>query len=822
MSSQLTAAQQAAVEHTEGPLLVLAGPGSGKTRVITHRISRLLETGAAADQILALTFTNKAAREMSDRAGRLTGGSRVQVSTFHRFCARLLRRWPERVGLRANFTILDQSDQTAIIRRIMKDLNLDSSVHEPAKVLARISRARNDMITSAEFRQRFEQRVSGPIDAAVCMVFPEYERRVREQNSVDFDDLLLHVVHMLHEEPELRSILDEQFRWILVDEYQDTNFAQYQIVHAMSQDYRNLCVTGDPDQSIYGWRGARPANITAFERDYPERAVVSLDQNFRSTGRIVRCADRLISANRRPHRGRLTTDNPEGSPVRLVVHADGEAEADAIAREILADVSSGHRQFRDFAIFYRVNALSRLFETTFARHQIPFQVAAGYSFFERAEVRDLVAWLRLIENHADDAAFERVINRPTRGIGETSLQRLRNYATRERISLFQAALQAKHVPGLSARTLKAMLGFTDLIERLHARSSAGRVAPLLEQLIAEIDYMALWKDDNEEPDEDRAANVYELISAARQYDGTAAEDTGSTDDAEDSDGARDSDIAEHSDIAEDPSGASLADPTTGPPSLQGFLEMATLSSEVDSINSEHGAVTLMTLHASKGLEFPCVYVTGLETGLIPHERSLRDGDPAALEEERRLLFVGITRAMHSLTLTQTSTRFFRGIRRTTISSPFLREISSELQLSSANSGRSPVARKSPDSFAQASGAAPTPFAAADDRLSEARRRFDEATRQGKARPLLMTGAQLAGLSQPPADSDAADATDDAPGSHGYRPGMQVRHPRYGRGRITEVSGGSHRATVTVEFEGESIPHSFVASRCPLQPVGLPQ
>ena len=792
MSSQLTAAQQAAVEHTEGPLLVLAGPGSGKTRVITHRISRLLDTGAAADQILALTFTNKAAREMSERAGRLTGGSRVQVSTFHRFCARLLRRWPERVGLKANFTILDQSDQTAIIRRIMKDLNLDSSVHEPGRVLARISRARNDMITSGEFQRRFEQRVSGPIDAAVCMVFPEYERRVREQNSVDFDDLLLHVVQMLQEEPELRSILDEQFRWILVDEYQDTNFAQYQIVHAMSQDYRNLCVTGDPDQSIYGWRGARPANISAFERDYPERAVVSLDQNFRSTGRIVRCADRLISSNRRPHRGRLTTSNPDGSPVRLTIFADGEAEADGIAQEILAEVTAGRREFRDFAIFYRVNALSRLFETSLARHQIPCQVAAGYSFFERAEVRDLVAWLRLIENNADDAAFERVINRPTRGIGETSLLRLRNYATRERISLFQAALQAKSVQGLSARTVKAMLGFTDLIQRLHTLSADGRVAPLLERLITEIDYMALWKDDNEEPDEDRAANVYELISAARQYDGSAPNED------------------------DDQTIPAPADPTADPPSLQGFLEIATLSSEVDSINSEHGAVTLMTLHASKGLEFPCVYVSGLETGLIPHERSLRDGDPAALEEERRLLFVGITRAMHSLTLTQTSSRFFRGTRRTTISSPFLREIGGELELSSGTTSRSHSGRMPPDS------PAPTPSAQLDDRLSQARRRFDEALQRGKARPLLMTGTQLAGLNAPPTDTASADVTDDAPGSHGYRPGMLVRHPRYGRGTITEVSGGSHRATVTVEFEGESEPHSFVASRCPLQPVGLQQ
>ena len=784
MSSALTAAQQAAVEQTSGPLLVLAGPGSGKTRVITHRISRLLHEGAGADQILALTFTNKAAREMSERAGRLTGGSRVQVSTFHRFCSRLLRRWPEHAGLKTNFTILDQSDQTAIVRRIMKDLNLDTSVHDPGRVLARISRARNDMLTSDDFRRKFEQRAAGPIDAAVCMVFPEYERRVREQNSVDFDDLLLHVVRMLEEEPELRSVLDEQFRWILVDEYQDTNFAQYQIVRAMSQDYRNLCVTGDPDQSIYGWRGARPANITAFERDYPERKVVSLDENFRSTAGIVRCADRLIACNRRPHRGRLTTSNPEGTPVKLAVFPDGEAEADGIALEILEEVQSGRRVWSDFAIFYRVNALSRLFETALARHHVPCQIAAGYSFFERAEVRDLLAWLRLIENHADDAALERVINRPARGIGETSLLRLRNYAAREKISLFDAACRAKTVPSLSARTAKAMLGFTDLIHRLHERSADGKVAPLIEKLITEIDYLSLWREADDEPDVDRAANVHELINAARQYD-ASGENTGA--DAENTPAD-----------AEDPANSR---------SLQGFLEMATLSSEADSIDPHKGAVTLMTLHASKGLEFPCVYVTGLETGLIPHERSLRDGDPSALEEERRLLFVGITRAMQSLTLTQTSERFFRGVRRTTISSPFLGEMASELQRVGAAS--------IPRSLPPARTPAETDLDAISRRL-DARRRLDESLARHGSRPLLMTGAQLAGLHNA-ADSET---TDDPPGEHGYQTGMLVRHPRYGRGQVIAVSGGSHRATVTVAFEGEETPHSFVASRCPLQPVGF--
>ncbi len=773
MVQELTSAQREAVEHFEGPLLVMAGPGSGKTRVITHRISRLLERGVAADSILALTFTNKAAREMSERVERMLGGVRVRVSTFHRFCSRLLRRWPERVGLRENFTILDQSDQVDLVRRIMKDRDLDTTVLEPGRVLSRISRSRNDMIGSEQFRQQFEQRAGGPIDAAVYQIFGDYEQRVRSQNSVDFDDLLLHVVSLLHdaEEPELRRLLDEKFQHILVDEYQDTNLAQYRIVQAMSQDYRNLCVTGDPDQSIYGWRGARPANVTAFERDYPDRRVVSLDENFRSTKRIVSCADRLISFNRRPHRGRLTTSNAEGVPVRLQVYEHGEAEADGIAREIRSFVVSGKRRWSDFAVFYRVNALSRLFETAFSRHEVPYQIAAGYSFFERAEVRDLIAWLRLIENHADDSALERIINRPARGIGSASLLKVRRYAALHGLSIFAAARQCVSIDGLSARVKKSLEGFVDLIERLHRQSAAGLVAPLLERLIDEIDYLSLWRQEEDEVDVDREANIHELISAARHYDASSESlFTG-----------RDSGVP--------------AEAAAEPPSLQGFLELATLSSEVDAVDPEKGAVTLMTLHASKGLEFPSVYIAGLESGLIPHERAVRDGDPSSLEEERRLLYVGITRAREQLTLTQTSERVFRGMRRTTISSPFTGEISQEL-----------------DRMNSMPTSAALMQAGLDERLEAARRRF-EAARGGGQRPLLMTGSQLASGREIP----EGERTDDPGVIPAFRRGMMVRHPRYGTGVVTDVSGASHRATVTVHFEGADDTQTFVAARCPLQP-----
>lgn len=798
----LTQAQQEAVEHFEGPLLVLAGPGSGKTRVITHRIVRLLQRGVHPDQILALTFTNKAAREMAARIECLLGGLRVRVSTFHRFCSRLLRRWPEHVGLKENFTILDQSDQVSLVRNIMKEEKLDGVFHEPGRVLSRISRARNDMITSEIFRQQFEQRVGNPLDAIVYQVFPLYEARVRQQNSVDFDDLLLHVVRLLEDDELIREELDQHFRFILVDEYQDTNFAQYRIVQAMSQLYPNLCATGDPDQSIYGWRGARPGNITTFERDFPDVQIVSLDQNFRSTKRIVQCADQLISHNRRPHRGKLTTDNPEGAAVRLLLFENADAEADGIAEEIASRVASGERKYSDFAIFYRVNALSRLFETALSRHKVPFQVAAGYSFYERAEVRDLVAYLRLIENPSDDSAMERIVNRPARGIGNTSLVKLRNHAKKYGISLFESACEASTVSGLTGRSVKAVTGFVDLIQKLHEMSADGRVAPLIERLIADIDYLSLWREESDEVDIDRAANVFELISAARQYDAAGEEQ-----DEEDVDSE-----TQTADIQTAEMRAAIPGSDHDIPSLQGFLELATLSNEADSVDASRGAVTLMTLHASKGLEFPYVYIIGIESGLIPHERAVREGDPASFEEERRLFFVGITRAMEELTLTQTSERTFRGMRRTTISSPFIPELYGAISRESSIATPPPVTE-----------------ALLDQRLETARRRFATAQGSGESKR-LMTAAELARKQERKSANQSAATNDEAGANDGaatndpetaiiFREGMLVRHPRYGRGTVTDVSGGSHRATVTVDFENDGESHTFVASRCPLQPIG---
>ena len=760
MDQNLTSAQKAAVEHFEGPLMVLAGPGSGKTRVITHRIARLIDRGVQPDQILALTFTNKAAREMAERVRKLLGGTRVQVSTFHRFCSRLLRRWPESVGLKNNFTILDQSDQVQLVRRQMKDLGFDTTHHDPRRVLNRISKARNDLISAEQFRQRYEERVGDPLDAVIYDVFPQYEQQLLHHNAVDFDALLLHVVELLGHDGYLREFLDSQFRFVLVDEYQDTNLAQYRIVRAMSQNYPNLCATGDPDQSIYGWRGARPANISQFETDFPEVSIVSLDQNFRSTASIVRCADRLISNNVRRHRKELTTPNEEGEAVRLQIFSNGNIESDRIAEQIADRVSSGERSYSDFAVFYRVNALSRSLETSFSRRSVPFQVAAGYSFYERTEVRDLIAYLRLIENQSDESAMLRIVNRPARGIGEKTLLRLRNFAEEHSITLFDAARKCDEVPLLTSRVRKPLHLFTDLILKLHQQAADVGVAGLIEKLISEIDYLSLWTGEFDEVDQDRLANVHELVNAARQYDATNDGDDGD-DDSE-------------------------------PPSLQGFLELASLTSEADSVDPDLGAVTLMTMHAAKGLEFSVVYIVGLENGLIPHDRAVKNGDPASFAEERRLLFVGVTRAKEELVLTQTRERAFRGSRRSSIASPFTSEMILQTELDDPDHAgmRQPVHQTT-----------------TNEHVLKARERYQRA-QAALNRPMLMSAADL----EKQRDRDVPAL---------FSPGAFVRHPRYGRGVVIEASDGTSRGTVTIEFERDQRRETFVASRCPLQPVGPP-
>ena len=747
----LTEAQQAAVDHFEGPLLVLAGPGSGKTRVITRRIARLIERGVPAWRILAITFTNRAAREMQERVDALLPNSKIWVSTFHRFCASVLRRRAQMVGLESNFVIYDKADQLQVVRHVLEELDLDAIRVPPNKIAARMSKIKNAFVEPEQFAQSLEENVGEPFDAVVKQVYPRYQQALLQSNAVDFDDLLLHVVRLFSDNPELRTDYDERFRFVLVDEYQDTNPAQYSIVRALSVDQPNVCVTGDPDQSIYGWRGAHIDNILNFERDYPDSTLVRLEHNFRSTALILKSADQLIAHNRLRKAKALITNNPDGEPVQLLKFADGAKEADGIAQMIRKHCAEGEFKWSDVAIFYRVNAMSREFELAFARHQLPFQLAGGTAFYDRTEVKDLLAYLRLIENPADGVAFARVVNKPTRGIGAASVTKLQHWANLQKTNLFEAARSANEVDGLSKAAQVKCKAFVKLIEGFSLANS-GSVSDLLKHLIEKTGYARLCIEANSEQAVERRANIEELVNAAAQYDEVAGDDR----------------------------------------TIGGFLETTALISDDELIDPAAGKATLMSLHAAKGLEFPIVFIVGVEHGLLPHERSLKLPDPAQaarqLEEERRLLFVGMTRAMRRLYLTTAYVRDDRGKPRSTILSPFLQETTYDIIDMTA-----PQPTRIDTSHGKA------------DRLQEARRRLQESA----GKPILTTGAAL-----------LSGRTEEAEIPQAFAIGMYVRHPRLGRGRVIDVNGFAKRRTVTVQFDSNAETETFTIAQCPLQPLAM--
>jgi DNA helicase II / ATP-dependent DNA helicase PcrA len=768
-SDDLTPQQQAAVEHVDGPLLVLAGPGSGKTRVVTRRIAHLISTaGVPPWNVLAITFTNKAAGEMSERVRALLPGRRVWVSTFHRFCARLLRQYGEAVGLKPNFSILDTADQKQMMRLVMESLDYSTTHFPPAKLLWRISNLKNDLITPETFNER-EEFVGDSLEAAIRRAYPEYQRTLLEANSVDFDDLLMHTATLLSENPELREQLDERYRYILVDEYQDTNLAQYRIVTALSQVHPHLCATGDPDQSIYGWRGARIDNILRFERDFPQTKVIRLEQNFRSTQAILRSADNLIVQNKQRKHKQLLTDKEEGHPVRLLCFEDSEREADAIALKIRELVEQEGYRYHQFALFYRVNALSRQLETALRRHRVPFQVAAGLAFYDRAEVKDLLAYLRLIENPADRASFLRIVNKPLRGLGKTSQDRLIRHADAHRLTLMEAAARAEEVPQLTKQAVTRFRRFAEMMERFSLADS-GSVSDLLRRVVESTHYTAGWEESESEKDRQKLANVHELISVAGEYDQSCENDP-------ESDG---------------PPRAVAPNESREGPTLQGFLEQTALVNEVDSLDPEAGQATLMTLHAAKGLEFPVVFIVGVEQGLIPHQRSVKSANPHEVEEERRLLFVGMTRAQEQLYLTYSYWRPIHGQMSVTIYSDFLTELECErVDWPSAEGQGARDEGQGPRAERQGTGSERHSPSALDPQ------------------PLtLTTAAHLLNGEHVPVEIPV-----------GYQVGMPVRHPKYGRGEVIQVGGSGRNRTVTVRFEREHREQSFIAHKAPLQPIG---
>ena len=766
LAARLTDPQREAVATIDGPMLVLAGPGSGKTRTITHRIAYMLERGIKPWRILAITFTNKASREMAERVEQLAPGSRVWVSTFHRFCARLLRQRAAAVGLESNYSIIGTADQRRLIGDCLSELDFDASHYGPDKILSAISNAKNDLLTPERFAAKFSEQIADHQQAVVAKVYPLYQKRMLEANSVDFDDLLMHVALMLEENDELRAELGERHRFIMVDEYQDTNDAQYRIVAALAERHRNLCVTGDPDQSIYGWRGAKIANILNFERDFPEAKVVRLEQNFRSTKAILACADALIANNSRRKAKVLTTENPDGVEVRVVRYDDGVAEADGIASEIADAVKSGRRRYGDFAVFYRVNSLTQQLELALSRHRVPVQIAQGAKFLDRAEVRDLIGYLRLIANPEDRTAFLRVVNRPQRRLGDTSQRRLADWADLNGLSLLDAAGRADECDSLSKPAKRGFVMFAKMIESLSLAAS-GSMERLVQEVLERTGYLIHHRAKLSAggPEADKAStvvgNVEEIVSTAAGYDRRHPEDA----------------------------------------TLEGFLEETALTGDADAIDESLGQVAMMTLHAAKGLEFPSVYLVGLEQGLLPHERSIRSDDPGELEEERRLLFVGITRAEEELTITRTAARASRGRTQITIDSAFLPELQAEridatepLKIRDRDDDESNDVEWDEPSIDVDSGDRTPSQPSASHSASQ--------PRQGR---LLQTALPT---KSKPAAREAV----------GFREGMRVRHPEYGTGEVIAVDTTGRLPTVQVQFAEERL--RFVAGMAPLQPAEL--
>jgi DNA helicase-2/ATP-dependent DNA helicase PcrA len=628
--ADLNPAQREAVLTAEGPLLVIAGAGSGKTRVLTYRVAHLLAAhGVKPNEILAITFTNKAAGEMKERVERTVGNvaRAIWIMTFHSACGRILRREAERLGYRSNFTIYDQADQVRLVKQCLEELERDPKRFVPRGIHSQISNAKNQLISPDEYANR----VASFYDQTVADAYALYQRRLFGQNAVDFDDLLMLTVDVLQRFPEARERWARSFRYVMVDEYQDTNHAQYVLLQLLAGEHKNLMAVGDPDQSVYGFRGADIRNILEFERDFPSTKVIPLEQNYRSTNAILNAANEVIHHNRDRKEKNLWSDLGEGEPVRVVETEDEHAEARFVAAEIAALIEGGYSS-REIAVVYRTNAQSRVLEDVLVRQGVAYQVIGGPRFYERAEIKDAIAYLQAIDNPYDAVSFTRIVNRPRRGIGDTSLSRLQAYASGAEMTLWEAMGRAEEA-GLGAAAIKAVTSFRNAMESLQATATDSNVADLIEAVLDRSGYLEALEAERTFEARSRIENLEELVGVAREYDAAAQE-----------------------------------------PSLSGFLQEISLYSDQDAIRDDAddgGQVTLMTLHNAKGLEFRAVFMIGMEEGIFPHSRSIEEN---TLEEERRLCYVGMTRAQERLTLTHAMRRNLYGRYDANLPSRFLDEL----------------------------------------------------------------------------------------------------------------------------------------------------
>jgi DNA helicase-2/ATP-dependent DNA helicase PcrA len=729
----LTTPQRDAVTHVEGPLLVLAGAGSGKTRVITRRIAHLiLRVGIAPWQVAAITFTNKAAGEMRDRVTQLMSESQARaltVCTYHSLCARVIRAHAEPLGLTPGYSIYDTSNQKAAVKSALESLDLSAGNFPPATVLATISNAKNELIDADEFTKTAFDFYS----KSVARVYAKYQSVLKKNNALDFDDLLVKMVELLRDHTEVAAALRDRYQYVLIDEYQDTNHAQFMIAHALTGgpgSSQNICVTGDPDQSIYAWRGANIRNILEFESHYPAARTIRLEQNYRSTKRILAVADTLIKHNRKRRDKDLWTQNDQGDHVALVKCYNERHEAQWLVDRLTELNQQEGLAWGAMAVFYRVNSLSRVIEDALREARVPYQIARGTAFYERQEIKDSIAFLRIIANPNDEVSLARIINTPARGISDRSVKAMQAHALAHDVTMAAVVAQPAQVPALNTRAVNSIERFHKMVNawRVQAglapssvRADAGEHEPTLrffvQQMLRESGLEQYYRKDTADPGEERIMNLGELVSSAQQFEDELQRET--------------------------------QEMPTFTEKLMGYLEQVSLVSDVDAIDDNQGAVTLMTLHAAKGLEFSAIVMAGVEDGLLPHTRSQDDDD--AIEEERRLFFVGMTRAMRNLMLTFTRERTVYGQTLPAIPSRFLRELPSEhVDTRDLSDAFDPYGE-----FDEEDNDLMTPRAA---RRADALRQVDE-----------------------------------------FSPGTMVRHPSFGLGRVITVNNVGSQTRARVEF-----------------------
>ena len=742
--------QREAVLHTDGPLLILAGAGSGKTRVLTHRIAYLIdERGVNPWNILAITFTNKAAEEMRQRVDSLVsfGAESIWVSTFHSACVRILRRFIDRLGYDNRFTIYDTDDQKTLMKEVCRKVDIDTKVYKERNLLAAVSSAKNEMILPDEF----ELNAGGDFgQLKIAKVYREYEAQLKANNALDFDDLLVKTVQLLETQPDVLEYYQERFRYIMVDEYQDTNTVQFRLVRLLAGKYRNLCVVGDDDQSIYKFRGANIRNILDFEHEFPDAHVVRLEQNYRSTGNILNAANGVIRNNRNRKEKTLWTDNGEGEKIQLRQFDTAFDEAEYIAEDIKKEVQEG-ASYNDSAVLYRTNAQSRLFEEKFIAMNIPYKIVGGINFYARREIKDLLAYLKTVDNGQDDLAVRRIINVPKRGIGLTTINRIQESADERGIGFYEALLAPDLIPGVG-RSASKLDSFAALIEYFKGQTEKESITDLLREIIEKTGYVESLEAEDKVEAESRIENIDELVNKAAAYE---------------------EDCQDRGEEA----------------SLSGFLEEVALVADIDSLDEDQDYVVLMTLHSAKGLEFPHVYLAGMEDGLFPSYMTITSDDNEDLEEERRLCYVGITRAEEKLTLTCARRRMVRGETQFNKMSRFIKEIPMELIDTGNRKIEEGTQIPVQNTYSHAKEAfRARPFAS----------QFSASHSSGKTtgkQPFssLQKGSQiLAGKS----------------GSLSYQVGDRVRHTKFGEGTVLEIKEGGRDYEVTVEFDSAGVRKMF--------------